>query len=942
MKTFWDSRPPSTFVNEADVEHQLVLPLLYALGYEMKEIAPKYPVEFRQGRRGRKPEADFVCFNGTVHDRNTSLLVVETKAPNESLTEGKEQGESYAANLHAPVLVMTNGRRFEAWQLQSTRESEKVIDVAVADLIANRGKLESLLSRNALVALCERLGVKSFARSAAQHKEYVAAEYTRISKDKGSINRTLGDSAVERNQATLPSDQLINIHLGAIVLAPSGFGKSTLSHQILRQALEKRSADDEAPLPFLIPLPAIDRGTDSILRFMQQRLAAHSPGETVDTLKEMLRVSGAIIVCDAFDRVVGPNRAHIQSELSNLVRGFPLVQLIIFSRRSASLEIPLPLYSLTALSDEELRELELLVLGHSQGSAFVASMMPKTLRNICENILVARLVFEYWREHKQYPPQLGVLFRAWLDGLLKTNPISSGKAVWQESALTLLAVASVDAPVMATAAAALLKQNGLEPSLIDELIELDALRVNGIALELQHEALGDYLRAQQLARTPEPQLLNTLTAIVISKDSLFPALLMSQLRSRQLQSTLWRRLSETSFGVYLDALRYRFDLSEEMEKLDEDTLSRGYLEDLLDGIEVPLQAFFPAMRNAVVRYLTLREESGLGIMGIVHGPPADEVAYGLRGLVDGNRIMVGRPGLEQNVYATTWLHLGRSGYRLDSGRLVGAARLRDTLLRLIDNQEVEGGTAWISERLVGRIWHLQRSHRIAVNETDTLEGLDKALQPHAGQWVPHGDGKRDWFSIDSMLRDIAALRAASMDRLDLWWTDLGWISGASSQADTVTEHVLAEFYRRQQIVLSEVVEYTFPALAKRMACYTILPARWDITITRQSQLFLGPQIHANWLPVASWNDAGADVRFADSPPPWRSDKDLPEALEKLKRSTNRYLIGWNGSMPSFDGYWWDGRFQSTTAVAREVCSLIKKEVEHLFSALPSHDAISRS
>jgi hypothetical protein len=29
-----------------------------------------------------------------------------------------------------------------------------------------------------------------------------------------------------------------------------------------------------------------------------------------------------------------------------------------------------------------------------------------------------------------------------------------------------------------------------------------------------------------------------------------------------------------------------------------------------------------------------------------------------------------------------------------------------------------------------------------------------------------------------------------------------------------------------------------------------------------------------------------------------------------------------------------------TAVAREVCSLIKKEVEHLFSALPSHDVIS--
>ena len=167
--------PTIDFVNEADVEHQLILPLLHALGYETEEIVPKYPVEFREGRRGRKPEADFVCFNGTVHDRNSSLLVVETKAPNESLAGGKGQGESYAANLRAPILVMTNGRRFKAWQLQPTRESEKVIDVAVADLIANRGALESLLSKKSLVALCERLSVKSFAKSGAQHKEYVAA-----------------------------------------------------------------------------------------------------------------------------------------------------------------------------------------------------------------------------------------------------------------------------------------------------------------------------------------------------------------------------------------------------------------------------------------------------------------------------------------------------------------------------------------------------------------------------------------------------------------------------------------------------------------------------------------------------------------------------------------------------------------------------------------------
>jgi hypothetical protein len=942
MSNFWNSLPPSTFANEANVEYQLVLPLLYALGYETKDIASKYPVEFREGRRGRKPEADIVCFNGPLHDRKSSLLVVETKAPSAPLAGGKEQGESYAANLRAPVLVITNGQQFQAWQMQSAKESEKIIDLAVADIIANRGRLEGLLSKKALIALCERLSVKSFLTVVAQHKEYVAAEVARISKDNRSIKRTLRYRQPEKNQAKLPSDQLINAHLkGAIILAPSGFGKSTLSHQILRQALEKCSADDEARLPFFIPLPAIERGTGSLLQFMQQRLAAHSPGETIDTLKLMLRVSGAIILCDAFDRLAALLRTDVQSELSNIIRDFPLVQLIVCSRESAHLELPLPSFDLTEPSDEELRELEVLVLGHSRRSAFVVSTMPKTLRNICENMLVARLIFDYWKEHRQYPVRLGLLFRAWLDGLLRMTSLPSGKTVWQESALILLAEATVSAPIKAIAARVLLKDNLFEPSTIDDLIEIDALRVNGVSLELQHEALADYLRAEKLASAPEPELLNKLSTTAISQDSLFPTLLMSQLRSRQLQSALWRRLSETSLGVYLDALRYRFDLSEVMGNLDAEELSFGYFEDLLDGIEIPLEAFFPAMRKAVARYLTLQDESRLGINGIVFGPPANEVLYSLRELIGQDRIKIGGPETGQGAPTRHWLHLGRCGYRLDSGHLVGAARLRDTILNLIENQELEGGTAWISERLIGRIWHLQRSHQVDINETDTLEALDKALRPHAGKWVPRGYRQCDWFSIDSVLQDINVLRAAGMDRLDLWWAEYGWTAGDESQASGVVERVLAELYRRQQTVLAEVVEYTFPVLAKQITSYTSLPARWEITLTTYSGNFSG-RIHASWRPVASWGDAGADISFSDSPPPWRDERELVESLKRLGRPAERFTITSHGAMPTFDGYWWDERFQSTTAVVREVCSLLKKDIEYLFSALPSNDAISRS
>lgn len=64
-------------MNEAAVELRIVLPLLARLGFGTDDIAAKVPLTFQQGRRGRKPEADFIVFDGPSHTLDTSLLVVE-------------------------------------------------------------------------------------------------------------------------------------------------------------------------------------------------------------------------------------------------------------------------------------------------------------------------------------------------------------------------------------------------------------------------------------------------------------------------------------------------------------------------------------------------------------------------------------------------------------------------------------------------------------------------------------------------------------------------------------------------------------------------------------------------------------------------------------------------------------------------------------------------
>jgi hypothetical protein len=937
MDSFWDSSPASGFVSEADVEQRLILPLLYSLGYKTDDIESKKSVIFQQGRsKGRKPEADFVCYSDRPHDLRTSLIVVETKAPGESLADAKDQGESYAFNLRAPILMITDGDQLEVWQLQPTMESEKILDLPVRDLIRSRGSLENLLSKQALISLCDRLKVKSLIHGHAQHKEYLAQEAARVSKHPLSIPRTLSK---RESKLSVPSQQLFEENSGgAIILAPSGFGKSTFGYQIMARAIEEREANCDARLPFFVPLPSIGSVDGSLLKFLVQRVKAHSPGFTEAALSDTLRTCGAVLICDTFDRVPASARAVVLTELANILRDFPLIQIVVFSRPSFTPDLPLPIFDLGPPTDEELRDLEVLVLGSTRQAAYVVSMMPKTLRNLCENALVARLVFEYWKQNRRYPIQLDTLFRSWIDALLGSSDSLGNKRVWLESALTLLAESTVAAPVEATVALDRLMKQHLDSSLIDDLMERDAIHANGIWLDLQHEALADYLRARKLASLPEAELVDQFQTISIAKDSLFLTLLISQLPSRDLQGCLWKRISEADFGVYLDALRYRFDLSEELGNLDEHHLSYNYLEDLLDGIELPMDAFFPALRRSVERYLTLSEELGTGITGIVAGPPVNEVAYGFRA-IDGVRIAVAQPQTDERIHSTAWLHLGRSGYRLDSGRLLGAGLLRDTLLKLVEKQEMEGGPYWLSERLIGRIWHLQRAHQLALDEAGKLDELENALQPESGKWVPYGDRQSDWFSIDSLLVDIRTLKTAGHDRLDLWWRECGWNPTLPIQADEVMTKVLSEFYRRKQFVLREVIERTFPLIAESMACYTSLPERWEITLLSGVSPFGFRRMWARWQPVRGWEDAGADILFADHFPVGCGDGHLRKALQEFGRPAQRYFIETTGPIPSFEGYWVDGRSLSTTAIVREVCGLVKSEIKYLFSQLSSHELI---
>ncbi|MDA9426226.1 NACHT domain-containing protein [Bradyrhizobium sp. CCBAU 53380] len=944
MTDFWDDISGSDLRVEANVELRFVIPMLHALGYENDDIEAKYPVVFQEGRLGRRPEADFVCFNGPLHNRDTSLLVIEAKRPGEALPDGKAQGESYAQNLRAPLLLLTNAETLEIWQLQKSQDSVRVFEAPITSLAAKRGEIERLLSKEAVIDYCKLFAVKTILEASADYGRYETAELGRIlrrERQEASIDRTLVPAQQGAQPSGLTSDRLLSAFpSGAIVVAPSGHGKTTLCRRLLRQAIEARQRGTQPKLPFDVTIADLELSRVSAIDFMRQRFLAHCPGVTPASFAQMLRATGVAIFCDGFDRATPEFQRKVSVELSHILRDYPLVQLFVFSRGSVTPSLELPVLELQPLSDEQIREIEQRVLSDGSANLYsITGMMSPTLRSLCDNPLLLRQILAHWKKYNGFPQDIERLFRTWLDNALEAESNDPVSVTRREQALTLFAQATLASPIVKTEALALLDENGIPIEVFNELVGCDALIVDGAAVEVRHEALADYLRAMALASMNDGELLKLLPVLAMPADSFFPVLLMSQLRTRELQSAFWKRLSGAGLGRYLDALHYRFDLSGELQRAEPETLSRHYLEDLLDGIEAPLDSFFPHLREAVMDGVTEDGTATLAATGAVN-LAAGGLRYKLHALEPGQeKVTVAAPTFP-GVLRGVNLDLAR--FRMDSGRLLGMTLLREKVLEAIRQQQLKGGPTWAAERLIGRVRYLAEELKADLTIADDFEKLDAFLKPRSALWVDNtffSSGVR--FSIQSMLDDIATLRAAGQTALDPWWIRLGWNDQSQTQTDETVSEILNEEYRRIQLVYREIAEATLPIITDPESYFAAMPLRWNFTVAKGGRL---PGYRsASWRssPVASWNEAGCDVAFADegsiaSKEDWTA---IQSALAGLGR-TRAHIPRFTGSMaflPRYDGNQWNGYFDGATPVTHEVCAWLKDEIERLFRALPGSD-----
>lgn len=276
---------------------------------------------------------------------------------------------------------------------------------------------------------------------------------------------------------------------------------------------------------------------------------------------------------------------------------------------------------------------------------------------------------------------------------------------------------------------------------------------------------------------------------------------------------------------------------------------------------------------------------------------------------------------------------------MDSGRLLGAEHLKESLLEIIKSRELKGGKIWAEERLIGRLRYMAEEYQLPLVETASLDDFEVMLKPDAEKTVFGGYPCRSKkFHINALLDDIAFLKCQGLSTLDFWWLRLGWENEITADKNVI-QQVLNEHFRRLQMAYKEVVENSFKSVAGELGFYLALPVRWDLAVVKGSHG--NSSLYHRWLPVLSWDEIRADTQFSETTPElflWLDFSQLENSLKKFGRSNcQSFSRGGFGPLPSFNGYSLLGMFDGETSVVREVCDLISDDVKRLFSDLPTSD-----
>lgn len=941
---FWGNVEVLANSREADVETWLVLPLLEALGHERRHIASKVPILFQEGREkrpGRKPEADFVVYAEIPFCRANSLIVVETKRSDESLDDGKEQGESYAQNLKSPILLMTNGICLEIWQMQISAESVRVFACEVAALATRQGDIEAILSKDAILSHCSILGHKHFdvlARDFGAYERALHGEVCQTAASSVSIN--LIDTATKRK---ISSAQLIALNgRGAVIVGPSGYGKTTLSGFLLCEAIESRWEDTATVLPVGVFLPDAVLHGRTLEEFLVERIASHKPGFTLAALRRAAREQGILIIADGFERVAPEYRDRLEGSLRTLMRDYPRTRLFVMSRgQVAPSGLGLPVLQLSGYTIDELRKLADLRSIDRPNVRHVFTGAPDHVYRLAEVPLLADLIIS--RYSSEHPINIDIvsLYEEWLDRILASSrPIE--RALDREL-LEEIAIATEAGPIALARAIELCRHHSSSERTLHSLAEADALSIRGTTVELQHEGLADYLRALCFWNENKLHYAEKLELIAFDISSQFPILLVATAPNADARGVAWQAIVRRDMQLAVSSLR--FAAGSETFGSNAEGDAKRVLTDIQSTIEAMVTTHLRPIGNLIREEIAGRSVETLGIRGSMG---QDDIAYAFFEARD-------TPEVVRLFHKAQWERaprmyghaLRRVGYGPEAGRIIGTERVKAALDTLTKARRLRGGRVWTEERVFGRLRHLIREYDAPVSNL-ALRQAYEVLESEADMWVaPSGLGNGQQFPMRELLDDVAFLLEEGVSKITPWWDDFDNLDFNSVADRQLFSRTVDVYHRRRQIAYAEIVESSLPNLIPHLQTYRMMPLRYEIEAeiyTRNG--FNHPSINYRRFPVSTFDEAGADVSFPQVMSDWDTDDarrsygDLTDALlKRFGRWFDGRSVEWGSSYRVLDLHGRDTTFDGSpdeSVIVRGAMSWLKRDLKYLFSEMPSY------
>ena len=927
---FWEtvSATPKLLTNEASVEQHVAYPLLRALGFEESDIKAKYPIEFQEGRKkkGRKHEADYVASYGPDTNASTSLIVVEAKSPKEELEDALPQAETYARILRAPYILLTNGIKLQIWQRQLADTSTLVIECFVTDANQKRSHIEKVLSKESAWKFCVNSKIKDPISTNYDVNDYISHEYIRNRTDKFYIERRLTG---EDHKNFIPSADLIDkLPRGAIIIASSGYGKTSLAKSIHAKAINSYKSENYKKIPIEISIRDVINTNERMIDFIFSRLSSHCPHITKCQFLSILYTQGLLLICDDFDTTDITKKNFLETEFNNIIRDYPHSQIFIFTRSTPNINLP-RLY-LQLLNDNEICALCKLYENSYGLRKHFYHYMPELLQDLCGTPLILRLSLEHYKKHHEYPNRFEELFISWIDSLLHSKFESITKAITKENVLMLLSINSLDYKIDRNKFLLILVRENFDISILDELITDGVIIQINTSLHIQHDALLDYFQAKKIANSEENDIARALQSITIDDKSFFVVVLMSLLKTRQAQLILWEQFKSLGIKAYINTLRYRFDTTS-TTLIDADSHSALYLDDIYKGIMSPLKFFFAPIKHIILESICNEPASDITISGTLYRSTS-ELFYSISSRNDNTKdnILITPPQFTRN-----YVNLLLSRLRLDSGRTLGFGILRKHLIKMVKRRAFVGGICLANERLISRIKFLSNTYDIQISAHYDFVQLKKILHEYKDQHA-YTTRREYLFPITEMLEDISILEASGRTALDIWWRDLVPDTNTYNSSPERISLFINEFYTKVQLLFKEIIEYIFSALKHDIDIYNQLPLRFSTYLFRKNHKF---RLHYTCKPVLNWNESGADVEFTDSPPPidFAQHDDIINQLRQLNRPT-RIFFGYGfTNPPSFDTQKRIDSISGETPVLYEAFSWVNTSIEHLLSEFLERD-----